>query len=164
MTAALLTEGQETHQLSSGPMMRLLVMAGIAERADGGSAKRPSYRLTDAGKRMAALIGRRRAPPAREHLEAKISAYRARRMHSFRRTGPSNGRRPRRYQATCVNLDFRLTPKFECSRPGEGNRAIATREFALLLLEGAGAHELLPQGKGRGSVRWPLTFANGPNR
>jgi DNA-binding MarR family transcriptional regulator len=87
MTAALRTKGREAHPLSSGPMMRLLVLAGIAERADGGSGKRPSYRLTDAGKRMAGLIGRRRPPPAREYLEANITAYRAR-MRASRENGP----------------------------------------------------------------------------
>jgi DNA-binding MarR family transcriptional regulator len=79
LTAALLTEGREPRHSLSGQMIHMLLRACIAERIDGTSGNLSRYRLTDAGGRMAAWIARTRPPPAREHLESKISAFKSRR-------------------------------------------------------------------------------------
>jgi DNA-binding MarR family transcriptional regulator len=76
VTAAVRTAVREPRQ--PGFLMHVLWATGIAERIDGTPpGKQPCYRLTDTGRRLAAHIARLRPPPMREHLEAKISAYKA---------------------------------------------------------------------------------------
>ncbi len=84
VTAALLTEGREARALLSGQMMHRLLVIGMAERVDGRSGQRTRYRLTDAGKGMAAWIAQQQTPPTRDELQSRISAANTRRALIWR--------------------------------------------------------------------------------
>jgi hypothetical protein len=80
LTAAVLTEGRGARALLSGQMMQRLVRINMAERVDGGSGHPRRYRLTDAGKQMAAWLAQQRPSPARDDLVSKISAANTQRV------------------------------------------------------------------------------------
>lgn len=85
ITAALTGTGKPATKLFSSQLVRSLVTSDLAEavreRTDGSH---PFYRLTDAGRQAASLIGRHRQPPAAQEVHERLAAYRARRAERLR--------------------------------------------------------------------------------
>jgi DNA-binding MarR family transcriptional regulator/Fe2+ or Zn2+ uptake regulation protein len=88
VTAALAGSERPGTELLSGQLMARLIRSDFAEPVAGKSGARPAYRLTETGRRAAALIARNRKPPGREQIEYRIASY----QNRLRETGMRPGR------------------------------------------------------------------------
>ena len=107
--------GRQMDESSLFPSQRLahLARGNLVERAPGSTENRPVYRLTDTGRRFAALIARHRPPPSAEATRQSIMRYETERIMARRRSYAARKRSP--------------------SGPGEHGRAAnSTAQYAVL--------------------------------
>lgn len=79
LTAALQSEAWIAQRNLSGSMIQAMMSCGLIEAGDRVPGRHSRYRLTEAGRRAAAAMAAIRPPPLREHIEARLAAYRAKR-------------------------------------------------------------------------------------
>lgn len=70
--------------MMSGQQIAVLTKSNFAEQVLSPSGMHPTYRLTAAGRQVAALVARSRTPPDKMLLEQRITSFRARRKASLR--------------------------------------------------------------------------------
>jgi hypothetical protein len=63
--------------VTSSRSIAQLIGNNLADVVPGHSGPRPTYRLTEAGRRAASLLANHRAPPGKEQTEARIASFRA---------------------------------------------------------------------------------------